>query len=1306
MSFRRSAVLVRHAIYSAKRLHQRRVVLLVYLIITSFLVATARPIPAAAADPICTKSDQLQDTYLETIDPGREQTIELYWEQCEDNRTLYIELGDLPSQLRKVDFDEGRSKSESDTGSVTVVADPVGDTGFYETSFTFKVRHHKLGFDDDVSTHTVKVTVGKKPAPTPEPEPPSAVDGVIIGIGPVLNPPAPGPEQPDQAPIDKDRPASDPDQKSSDPNGGNETSNDNNETSESGSNSQNEGDRGGSQDSTETGDNSTSGGDTAPASDKPSTSSPEPGVLNGEAPITEFDPSTTLYGSGGPNRNTSDAASVNVPDGTYRVELESIGENHANGTQNQPNEQWKLQGLNEAGVVVYESPATNDLPDDKTSDTTTFDNQQIAGVVEFRAVHANPDGPTNSITPGKVTLTLTPPGETEQQREQRIAAPSRPDGVIVRADQLTGTSAGIRWDKVDSAESYNVYRNGDLLESVDGDASSYTVSGLQPGVFYEFTVTAVDSDGDESQQVKVGVRTPTLSSTAVTVGTGIASIPLTSCYGDDCADEDPVMQGCDNDAQTIETATNYRDADWELRYSPTCNAAWTRVTSNTPLDGYAHAVGYNCEDADETCVNWVESVSIPAGRSWTKMISGFNTKMGVCYGQTKDNKPFTACDTAIAPPEQKIQAALMVGAEIAVLNGVITIAQTINDSSEPIDVECVRKLKKTIDTQTFLFEQNARMEAEKQDKQQKNETDPTKTTTPVGDDKPVNAQPPTPTTQNTPTTTAPSNEAPPVTSDGLEAREVWVPCASGDGFLTRIFVNPVKAVGNKVYEIGEVVVEKGEYVVRETGEVVEEVTVEAWEITQILAQTLSDVIIGCLRNGEDLYNGIKTLYEDAVAFGKNPKKFVNDKIDEIKMIAKALHEDPKGFFKELGKDFVDAELWEDNPFQWVGKMVCAAVIAYFTGGKVIVFNKVMRAVELLRRIDKYIGENRRYDPKTPDAEIPDKAELDRLEKENKKKQDESGEKLDPKTPDLVPCQGETNSFPTNTQIRMGDGTLKPIQNISPGDTVQAANPRTGVWSTQTVLDQWSHTDTGQLVTATLEDGSTTTATDHHEYWVNNQGEWIELADIKPGDQLLTPDGITTVKKVVEHPIVETLVWELDVEGPDTYTVWTGSRDVVVHNIELCPIGNWSDRDRQTIEAETELRGLDPVPPSRLVEFLREFRTMEIRDVNGKRLLLDKGAITYILQRHHPRFYDPAVIKTYNTSFDGSVSVERLHVMMQETLRKGKPHPDKENTTLQIIDGVMYELTIDPIKGRVANHFAPQDPNAPRTIELREKLFPR
>ncbi|MFB7450345.1 MULTISPECIES: DUF2690 domain-containing protein [unclassified Streptomyces] len=80
----------------------------------------------------------------------------------------------------------------------------------------------------------------------------------------------------------------------------------------------------------------------------------------------------------------------------------------------------------------------------------------------------------------------------------------------------------------------------------------------------------------------------------------LASSPAsaaTSCYGPSCTGLDPSTSICQNDARTVATSS------WgtELRYSPTCRAAWARqsggmamtiwVESNTGLERAAYYTG-------------------------------------------------------------------------------------------------------------------------------------------------------------------------------------------------------------------------------------------------------------------------------------------------------------------------------------------------------------------------------------------------------------------------------------------------------------------------------------------------------------------------------------------------------------------------------------------------------------------------------------------------------------------------------------------------------------------------------------------
>lgn len=145
-----------------------------------------------------------------------------------------------------------------------------------------------------------------------------------------------------------------------------------------------------------------------------------------------------------------------------------------------------------------------------------------------------------------------------------------------------------------------------------------------------------------------------------------------------------------------------------------------------------------------------------------------------------------------------------------------------------------------------------------------------------------------------------------------------------------------------------------------------------------------------------------------------------------------------------------------------------------------------------------------------------------------------------------------NSFPTGTPVLMADGSYTAIDKVRADDRVLAANPVTGVWTSRPVLDQWSHLDDGRMATATLTDGSSVTATDHHEFWVASNGAWVELDDVRPGDFLLTPDGVTAVAALQVGGRQNSLVWELDVAVDDTFAVHTGTNDVLVHNGDCRP----------------------------------------------------------------------------------------------------------------------------------------------------------
>ena len=80
-----------------------------------------------------------------------------------------------------------------------------------------------------------------------------------------------------------------------------------------------------------------------------------------------------------------------------------------------------------------------------------------------------------------------------------------------------------------------------------------------------------------------------------------------------------------------------------------------------------------------------------------------------------------------------------------------------------------------------------------------------------------------------------------------------------------------------------------------------------------------------------------------------------------------------------------------------------------------------------------------------------------------------------------------------------------------------------------------------MVTVTLEDGSSVSATDHHLFWEVTGNEWVEAEDLEPDDLLANPDGPVTVADVTVWPERDSLVWERTVDVDHTFTVSTGTR---------------------------------------------------------------------------------------------------------------------------------------------------------------------
>ena len=391
--------------------------------------------------------------------------------------------------------------------------------------------------------------------------------------------------------------------------------------------------------------------------------------------------------------------------------------------------------------------------------------------------------------------------------------------------------------------------------------------------------------------------------------------------------------------------------------------------------------------------------------------------------------------------------------------------------------------------------------------------------------------------------------------------------------------------------------------------------------------TAISLLEGCLENVTDFFTGIISLGGEAWEAATNTDEWLQGKIELFESLMAAIEEDPEAFVVEFLLEFVEAGLLDEDPAKWVGKIGCQVAVAVLSGGGPLGSHLANKADDILDWVDTR-RDGRSDGNDNGDADVDADSDRDG---------------------DGINCGIGGNSFPTGTDVLMANGSHRAIDQIRPGDYVLAADTTTGAWTPREVLDQWSHLDDGYMATVTLTDGSSVTATDHHEFWVASDGAWLELDQVRPGDLLLAPEGVSQVADVEITEQEETLVWELDTAIDDTFTVHTGTTNLLVHNQDTGDCGSspgsdahreeqWeAARDSGMTRAEFDQRydelglnvstipdGVDPVgfdpvtgqpvtyvgPDGRLVDI----RTPEQIQIRGQEILGDAGDRTVALGR--------------------------------------------------------------------------------------------
>lgn len=118
-----------------------------------------------------------------------------------------------------------------------------------------------------------------------------------------------------------------------------------------------------------------------------------------------------------------------------------------------------------------------------------------------------------------------------------------------------------------------------------------------------------------------------------------------------------------------------------------------------------------------------------------------------------------------------------------------------------------------------------------------------------------------------------------------------------------------------------------------------------------------------------------------------------------------------------------------------------------------------------------------------------------------------------------------------------------------GDVVAVAEGGNPAVAGGVVLGTFVHLD--DLVIAYFDNGESVVTTKDHRFWNATTQSWLEISEFNAGDELQTADGDVVVFDSLDTTSVADDAYTLDVDGPSTFFVGTGSELVLVHNANSC-----------------------------------------------------------------------------------------------------------------------------------------------------------
>lgn len=144
-----------------------------------------------------------------------------------------------------------------------------------------------------------------------------------------------------------------------------------------------------------------------------------------------------------------------------------------------------------------------------------------------------------------------------------------------------------------------------------------------------------------------------------------------------------------------------------------------------------------------------------------------------------------------------------------------------------------------------------------------------------------------------------------------------------------------------------------------------------------------------------------------------------------------------------------------------------------------------------------------------------------------------------------------HSFVVGTMVKMADGSVRAIENLTAGDRVLDAQPGDpAVQRHDVVLTHRTTTDTRftDVTVATPGGRRTLTGTSDHPFYDLTTRSWTDAGRLRAGDRLQTPDHSTVTVADVTSYTKPQVTYDLTVEGIHSYFVAAGDTAVLVHNI--------------------------------------------------------------------------------------------------------------------------------------------------------------